>query len=382
MSVLKTELVDELENEEIPIWIRAQLALRIEGGFIKNNEYPDYSKTYNELFGKRSANSRFNNLRTDRNLHQKYIESANDLLSESATNDMVNAETDILYLRKRTPELDAEAWEFGQAILSYRDSLRILGINLPIKNDNRFLLQSEMALRRSYLLKLWHNSLHAMGELGLNIPNWAKVLPYRPLVNAIEGANSDDEEIGVRLLSILEDKYPRLHSELINSNPFHSPIIGYTVGKGNTRIDSKWPTLFDIISRVESDMPIDFSWENSFLESSNLSETRSNSELELFDDSSESLIDLYKQLSTVSLRREADNREIIGAWSMKREKLISALEARIEKMDNIELQIPSISRMTDWTVLIKTNYSFVKQTFDSLDFNEEKLSLGRPEVVS
>jgi hypothetical protein len=380
--MLKTDLVDELENEEIPIWIRAQLALRIEGGFIKNNEYPDYSKTYNELFGKRSANSRFNNLRTDRNLHQKYIESANDLLSESATNDMVNAETDILYLRKRTPELDAEAWEFGQAILSYRDSLRILGINLPIKNDNRFLLQSEMALRRSYLLKLWHNSLHAMGELGLNIPNWTKVLPYRPLVNAIEGANSDDEEIGVRLLSILEDKYPRLHSELINSNPFHSPIIGYTVGKGNTRIDSKWPTLFDIISRVESDMPIDFSWENSFLESSNLSETRSNSELELFDDSSESLIDLYKQLSTVSLRREADNREIIGAWSMKREKLISALEARIEKMDNIELQIPSISRMTDWTVLIKTNYSFVKQTFDSLDFNEEKLSLGRPEVVS
>ena len=69
------------------------------------------------------------------------------------------------------------------------------------------------------------------------------------------------------------------------------------------------------------------------------------------------------------LRRYADNMEIIGAWSMNRDKLILTLDARMKQIEEIGFHVPNISRMTDWTVLIKTNYSFVKQTSDYLESN-------------
>ena len=34
----------------------------------------------------------------------------------------------------------------------------------------------------------------------MEIPNWCKILPYNPLVNAFHGTNRDDEDIGERLL--------------------------------------------------------------------------------------------------------------------------------------------------------------------------------------
>jgi len=375
MNKLKNCYKAELENEEIPISVRAQIALRIEGVFTLTDESPDYSKSFNDIYGKRSARTIFNNLRNDKQLYRNYILSSNSLLSESATNDLVDAQTDILFLRMKTPELDDYAWAYSKSIISHRNYLRSVDINLPIENDQRKIIQSEMAMRSSYLHKIWHNSLYAMSELGVGIPNWAKILPYRPLVNAIHGTNQDDQEIGERLLSILEERYPLLHAELIASNPFHSPLIGFTVGKENNGRSTKSPSIFDIISSFESGDCINQNWENKLLGLVDY-------DLEEIEDDGEILDDFYRSLSSIILRRYADDMEIIGAWSMNRDKLILTLEARMKQIEEIGFHVPNISRITDWTVLIKTNYSFVKQTLDSLDSNEKKLSLGEAEVVS
>ena len=55
----------------------------------------------------------------------------------------------------------------------------------------------------------------------------------------------------------------------------------------------------------------------------------------------------------------ADNDEVTGAWSMNREKLISAWATKTEKMDSeIKKQgrtYPRVPRLTDWTILILAN---------------------------
>ena len=170
-----------------------------------------------------------------------------------------------------------------------------------------------MAIRSSYLHKIWHNSLYAMNELGMEIPNWCKILPYNPLVNAFHGTNQDDEDIGERLLSILEEKYPELHTELIASNPFHSPLIGFTPGKGHRR-GTKFPSIFDIFSRLESGESVNQDWENKLLEHLPLSEIIEDSDE--IEENDESLIDFYRKLPITALRREADHMELTGAWSM------------------------------------------------------------------
>jgi hypothetical protein len=196
-----------------------------------------------------------------------------------------------------------------------------------------------------------------MSELGMEIPNWCKILPYNPLVNAFHGTNKDDEDIGERLLSILEEKYPELHAELIASNPFHSPRIGFQNGQGNVG-GTKWPSISDIISRLESGESVDQDWENKFLEELNYDYDEEE------DEEDESTEDFYRPLNITFLRRLADGDEITGAWSMNREKLISTMEKRIKQIEDINFQFPSVSRLTDWSILIKTNYSYLKK----LDF--------------
>ena len=373
MSVSKNRDEEIQGNADTQIWFRAQIALKNEGNFSRIPGTPSYSESRNKIYGRRSARSRFNNLRTDKILYRNYILSysihgrGHDLLSESATNDLVDSRTDIFFLRMRTPELDEICWNFSQDLLSHRDYLRSVGINLPIENDNRKIIQAEMMVRSSYLHKIWHNSLYAMSELGMEIPNWCKILPYNPLVNAFHGTNRDDEDIGERLLSILEEKYPELYTELIASNPFHSPRIGFTPGKGHRR-GTKFPSISDIISRIESGESVNQDWENKLLEHLPLSEIAEDSdEIEENDEVEEddgSLVDHYRNLSVIFLRRMADNDEITGAWSMNREKLISAYATRTEKM-NSEIKklgrvYPTIPRLTDWSIFVMENVNFFK----------------------
>jgi len=190
-------------NETVSLWFRAQNALKNEGVFNRIPGTPDYYETHNKLYGrKETARTSFNNLRTDKILYRNYILSRSvhdrehDLLSESAINDEVDSRTDILFLRMRTPGLDEICWNWSQKLLSHRDYLRSAGIDLPIENDNRMITQLEMTIRSGYLHKIWHNSLYAMSELGMEIPNWCKILPYNPLVNAFHGTNRDDQDIG------------------------------------------------------------------------------------------------------------------------------------------------------------------------------------------
>lgn len=357
MSELKNRDMKRIENDGNPIWIRVQNALANEDVFSQSAGVPDYSESHSKIFANRSVKSRFNNLRTDKLLYRDYILSYHNLLSESAINDLVDAQTEIFFLRMRTPELDEISWCYSKELLSHRDYLRSLGINLPIENDNRIITQAEMAIRSSYLHKIWHNSLYAMGRLGMEIPNWCKILPYRPLVNAFNGTNQDDEDIGERLLSILKEKYPELHKELIASNPFHSPLVGFTPGKGHRR-GTKFPSISDIISRIESEESVNQDWEDKLLEHMHLSEIAEDSD-EIVE-SDESLIDLFRKLPITALRREADHRELTGAWSMNREKLISALEIRLEEMHKIGFQYPTIPRLTDWTIFVNTNIDIIK----------------------
>jgi hypothetical protein len=367
MSELKNRDKEIIENDDNPIWIRVQSALKNEGAFSPFPETPDYSESHNKIYGSRSARSRFNKLRTDKILYRNYVLSTNNLLSESVTNDLVDSQTDILFLRMRTPELNEICWNWSQVLLSERDYMRSAGIDLPIENDNRKIIQAEMMVRSSYLHKIWHNSLYAMSELGMEIPNWCKILPYNPLVNAFHGTNRDDEDIGERLLSILEEKYPELYTELIASNPFHSPRIGFTPGKGHRR-GTKFPSISDIISRIESRESVNQDWENKLLEHIPLSEIAEDSdEIEENDEVEEDdgfLVDHYRNLSVIFLRRMADNDEITGAWSMNREKLISAYATRTEKM-NSEIKklgrvYPTIPRLTDWTIFVMENVNFFK----------------------
>ena len=361
MSVSKYRDGEIQENEDTKIWFRAQIALKNEGAFSQIPGTPDYFESHNKIYVGRSIRTIFKNLRTDKTLYRNYVLSTNNLLSDSATNDLVDARTDIFFLRIRTPELDEISWSFSKLLLSHRDYLRSVGINLPIENDHRKIIQAEMAIRSSYLHKIWHNSLYAMSELGMEIPNWCKILPYNPLVNAFHGTNQDDEDIGEKLLSILEEKYPDLHIELIASNPFHSPLIGFTPGKGHRR-GTKFPSIFDIFSRIESGESVNQDWENNFLEHFPLSEIVEDSDE--VEENDESLIDLYRKLPITALRREADHMELTGAWSMNREKLISTMEKRIKQIEDINFQFPSVSRLTDWSILIKANYSNLKE----LDF--------------
>ena len=211
--------------------------------------------------------------------------------------------------------------------------------------------------------------MYAMSELGMQIPNWCKILPYNPLVNAFHGTNRDDEDIGERLLSILEKKYPELHAELIASNPFHSPLIGLTPGKGHRR-GTKFPSISEIISRIESGESVNQDWENILLGHLPLSEIAEDSdeieENDELEEDDESLVDHYRNLSVTFLRRMADNDEITGAWSINHEKLISAYATRTEKMDGEIKKLgrvyPTIPRLTDWTI-------FVISTLDIIKFN-------------
>ena len=360
-------------NETVSVWFRAQDALKNEGVFNRIPGTPDYSESHDKIYGRRSARTIFNNLRTDKILYRNHILSnsvmgrEHDLLSESAINNEVDSRTDILFLRMRTPGLDEFCWNWGQELLLHRDYLRSVGIDLPIENDNRKIIQVEMMVRSGYLHKIWHNSLYAMSELGMEIPNWCKILPYNPLVNAFHGTNRDDQDIGERLLSILEEKYPELHAELIASNPFHSPRIGFTPGKGHRR-GTKFPSISDIISRIESGESVNQDWENKLLEHLPLSKIAEDSdeieENDEVEEDDESLVDHYRNLSVIFLRRMADNDEITGAWSMNREKLISAYATRTEKMDTEIKKLgrvyPTIPRLTDWTIFVMENVIFFK----------------------
>jgi|SaaInlStandDraft_2_1057019.scaffolds.fasta_scaffold50962_2 hypothetical protein len=375
MSELKNRDKEIIENDDNPIWIRVQSALKNEGAFSLFPGTPDYSESHNKIYGSRSARSRFNNLRTDKILYRNYVLSTNNLLSESVTNDLVDSQTDILFLRMRTPELDEICWNWSQVLLSERDYMRSAGIDLPVENDNRKIIKAEMMVRSSYLHKIWHNSLYAMSELGMEIPNWCKILPYHPLVNAFHGTNRDDEDIGERLLSILEEKYPELHAELIASNPFHSPLIGFTPGKGHRR-GTKFPSISEIISRIESGESVNQDWENILLGHLPLSEIaedsdeiEDNDEVEEDDESTE---DFYLLLTSsqkneymTNLRIWADNDEITGAWSMNREKLISAWATRTEKMASEMKKLgrvyPTIPRLTDWTIFVMENVNIFKR---------------------
>ena len=364
MSELKNRNKEIIENDDNPIWIRVQSALKNEGAFSPFPGTPDYSESHDKIYGRRSARTRFNNLRTDKILYRNHILSysvhgrEHDLLSESAINDEVDSRTDILFLRMRTPGLDEFCWNWGQELLLHRDYLRSVGIDLPIENDNRKIIQAEMMVRSGYLHKIWHNSLYAMSELGMEIPNWCKILPYNPLVNAFHGTNRDDQDIGERLLSILEEKYPELHAELIASNPFRSPRIGFQNGKGNVG-GTKWPSISDIISRLESGESVDQDWENKFLEELNYDYVEEEDD----EETDESREDFYRSLKVTNLRRWADADEITGAWSMNREKLISAWATRTEKMESAYRRqggaYPRVPRLTDWTILVSTNYKFL-----------------------
>ena len=358
MSELKNRDKEIIENDDNPIWIRVQSALKNEGAFSPFPETPDYSESHNKIYGSRSARSRFNNLRTDKILYRNYVLSTNNLLSESVTNDLVDSQTDILFLRMRTPELNEICWNWSQVLLSERDYMRSAGIDFPVENDNRKIIKAEMMVRSSYLHKIWHNSLYAMSELGMEIPNWCKILPYNPLVNAFHGTNRDDQDIGERLLSILEEKYPELHAELIASNPFRSPRIGFQNGKGNVG-GTKWPSISDIISRLESGESVDQDWENKFLE-----ELIYDYDEEEDDFPYESTEDFYRSLKVTNLRRWADADEITGAWSMNREKLISAWATRTEKMESAYRRqgraYPRVPRLTDWTIFVMENVNFFK----------------------
>ena len=127
MSELKNRDKEKQENEAASVWFRAQFALKNEGIFSRIPGTPSYSESKNKIYGRRSARSRFNNLRADKILYRNYILSysvhgrGHDLLSESATNDLVDSRTDIFFLRMRTPELDEICWNFCQDLLSHRD---------------------------------------------------------------------------------------------------------------------------------------------------------------------------------------------------------------------------------------------------------------------
>ena len=364
MSMSKNRGEEIQGNADTQIWFRAQNALKNEGAFNQIPGTPSYPESRNKIYGRRSARTIFNNLRTDKKLYRNHILSysvhgrEHDLLSESAINDEVDSRTDILFLRMRTPELDEFCWNWSQELLLHRDYLRSVGIDLPIENDNRKIIQVEMMVRSGYLHKIWHNSLYAMSELGMEIPNWCKILPYNPLVNAFHGTNRDDEDIGERLLSTLEEKYPELHAELIASNPFRSPRIGFQNGLGNVG-GTKWPSISDIISRLESGESVDQDWENKFLE-----ELIYDYDEDEDDFPYESTEDFYRSLKVTNLRRWADADEITGAWSMNREKLISAWATRTEKMDSeIKKQgrtYPRVPRLTDWTIFVMENVNFLK----------------------
>ena len=57
--------------------------------------------------------------------------------------------------------------------------------------------------------------------------------------------------------------------------------------------------------------------------------------------------------------------EITGAWSMNREKLISAWATKTEKMDSeIKKQgrtYPRVPRLTDWTIFVMENVNIFKR---------------------
>ena len=61
----------------------------------------------------------------------------------------------------------------------------------------------------------------------------------------------------------------------------------------------------------------------------------------------------------------ADNDEVTSAWSMDREKLISAYAIRTDKycseIKKLGRVYPNTPRLTDWTILVKTNYSLMKK---------------------
>lgn len=332
-------------NIPLEFWKKAQLLLSTSAKFMEN---ADNNNAYNDLFFQRSAKDMFNNLNQDRDLYRSHMISKYYLVSESNLVDLVNAETDLSYLRTRTPELDSYALEYRKSILSHRNKMRKFGIDLPIDNDHMMVSRAEMTLRRSYLYRLWHNSLHAMHELNLEIPNWTKILPYTPLVNAINGMNPDDEAIGKNLLSILKNENPEIYLEIIESNPFKSPLIGYTVGLGNIKF-TIIPTMSEITSSLESNIAIDPLWEKKYISGYIFSDDITEYDLEVVNDD---LIELYAKLNLESLRREADNLEINNAFTMDRSELLKVLEINLNKRKNI-FSIPKISRLSDWTLFAK-----------------------------
>ena len=82
-------------------------------------------------------------------------------------------------------------------------------------------------------------------------------------------------------------------------------------------------------------------------------------------------------MNITNLRRWADNDEITGAWSMNREKLISAWATRTEKMASEIKKLgrvyPTIPRLTDWTIFILESVDFLMLD-DAVNFKPEDTS--------
>ena len=360
------ELENRLSNDaSLSPWSRVQIVLRCAGGLLQNNDRDTLESMRKEYYG-RSSKSRFASLRHDKKIQLSLLRSGMGLVSESTLKDIVDSRTDILYMRMRTPELDTIAWKYCQAILERRDNWRSAGINLPIENDIWKMQLGEHSLRQGYLNSIWKNSLHMMSELGIKIPNWTKILPYSPMVNAMVGINENDRIIGERLLSDIEDRFPHLYSDLIQSNPFSSPLGSdqgwHTVGKGYH--DHKFPSIFDIVTRIESGKPVDCAWEDSLIGSDNGGMDSSiDHDLEEYPREQYSLSD---KLS--ALRQLAEIYEIPDAYSKNRGQLLSSLKEREDLIASIDPQNrrdlerpPRVSRLTDWTMFVKTNYPSMKK---------------------
>ncbi len=364
MNELNSELENLIEDGSLSPWSRAQIVLRCVGEIRQNDDQDMMESMKKEYYG-RSSKSRFESLMQDKKTQREIIMSDMGLVSESALKDMVDSRVDILYLRMRTPELDMVARKYCQSILERRARWRSAGINLPIENDPWKMQCGEHALRIRYLNSIWKNSLHVMSELGINIPNWTKTLPYSPMVNAMDGMNEDDRLIGERLLSVIEDKFPRIYSDLIHSNPFSSPLGSdqgwHTVGKGYH--ESKLPTVFEIVTRIGCGESVDHTWEDSLI-------GLKNEDLDSFRDPGQEAYP-WEQCQLSTLRQVAEIYEIPGSYSKNQEQLLSSLKEREDLIASIDPRTrhdlersPRVARLTDWTIFVKTNYSAIKKKMD------------------
>ena len=73
MSELKNRDEEIQGNEDTKIWFRAQIALKNEGIFSRIPGTPSCSESRNKIYGRRSARTIFNKLRTDKKLYRNLI---------------------------------------------------------------------------------------------------------------------------------------------------------------------------------------------------------------------------------------------------------------------------------------------------------------------